>query len=303
MEDDLYRRDLTINAMAKDDNGSLIDPFNGQTDLNNRVLRHVSPAFVEDPLRVLRVAKFAARFARLGFTVAPETLALMHTITASGELEFLAKERLWQETLDALSSPQPDVYFAVLHQCGALEALFPELIDNYADNIDTCPARLAMNTAASEESDTRIRFACGLLPWDACLADPEQTHQLLSQTLSHLKVPSSFQEVLLLVSQHLPTLLALEQPTAKILLTLLEQIDAFRRKDRFLLVLAACDHLLDAAKAQRQQKVHLKQALTVCQSVDVQALIAEGHKGKALAGKIHEVRLEKIAQQLEKGQE
>ena len=111
VEQDLYRRDLTINAMAKDADGNLIDPYNGSDDLKNRKLRHVSPAFIEDPLRVLRVARFSARFASLGFTVADETLALMKTVSLSGELQYLAKERIWQETLRAVNSASPDAYF------------------------------------------------------------------------------------------------------------------------------------------------------------------------------------------------
>ncbi|MGL5532391.1 MAG: multifunctional CCA tRNA nucleotidyl transferase/2'3'-cyclic phosphodiesterase/2'nucleotidase/phosphatase, partial [Plesiomonas shigelloides] len=120
LEQDLLRRDLTINAIAQAEDGSLTDPYGGQQDLRDRWLRHVSPAFSEDPLRVLRVARFAARFAHLGFRVAPETLALMQQISASGELTHLTAERVWKETEKALNSAAPDVYFAVLRACGAL---------------------------------------------------------------------------------------------------------------------------------------------------------------------------------------
>ena len=127
LEDDLLRRDLTINAMAQADDGSIIDPHNGQADLEARLLRHVSPAFQEDPLRVLRVARFAARFADAGFSVAPETLTLMKTMVEAGELEHLVAERVWTETQRALLEDQPAVYFQVLRECGALAAWFPEL--------------------------------------------------------------------------------------------------------------------------------------------------------------------------------
>lgn len=127
LEDDLKRRDLTINALAQDDNGEIIDPYNGLGDLQNRLLRHVSPAFGEDPLRVLRVARFAARYAHLGFRIADETLALMREMTHAGELEHLTPERVWKETESALTTRNPQVFFQVLRDCGALRVLFPEI--------------------------------------------------------------------------------------------------------------------------------------------------------------------------------
>lgn len=127
LEQDLIRRDLTVNAMAEDDAGNLIDPYGGQQDLQARVLRHVSPAFAEDPLRVLRVARFAARYAPLGFCVASETLALMHQLAESGELSALTPERSWKEISRALMEARPDVFIQVLRDCGALAALLPEV--------------------------------------------------------------------------------------------------------------------------------------------------------------------------------
>src|SRR5699024_2409494 len=127
LEDDLKRRDLTINALAQDDNGEIIDPYNGLGDLQNRLLRHVSPAFGEDPLRVLRVARFAARYAHLGFRIADETLTLMREMTHAGELEHLTPELVWKETESALSTRNPPVFFQVLRDCGALRVLFPEI--------------------------------------------------------------------------------------------------------------------------------------------------------------------------------
>ena len=127
LEEDLVRRDLTINAMAEDQDGSLIDPYGGQRDLSDKLLRHVSDAFTEDPLRVLRVARFAARYHHLGFTIAADTLALMTSITASGELGYLVAERVWKETERALGERSPDIYIQTLRDCGALKALFPEV--------------------------------------------------------------------------------------------------------------------------------------------------------------------------------
>ena len=132
LEEDLKRRDLTINAMAEDENGALIDPYGGQADLAARLLRHVSEAFVEDPVRILRVARFAARYAELGFRIAPETLELMRRITAEGEVRTLVPERVWQETERALDEEHPEVYFQVLRECGALAVIFPESMRSLA---------------------------------------------------------------------------------------------------------------------------------------------------------------------------
>ena len=153
LEQDLQRRDLTINAMAQMPDGELVDPYGGQADLAAKQLRHVSPAFVEDPLRVLRVARFAARFAHLGFTVAPETLELMGEIADSGELASLSPERIWNETDLALATRSPQVFLAVLEDCGALRRLLPELVD-------TDTARSRLEAAAAASADCRVRFAC-----------------------------------------------------------------------------------------------------------------------------------------------
>lgn len=140
IEQDLQRRDLTVNAIAQAEDGSLVDPYHGVDDLNQRILRHVSDAFTEDPLRVLRVARFAARYHWLGFTVAPETLQLMQQIAESGELTELTAERVWTETEKALNSRSPQVYFDILRQCGALAVLFPEIDYLFGS---PCPGKMA----------------------------------------------------------------------------------------------------------------------------------------------------------------
>jgi tRNA nucleotidyltransferase (CCA-adding enzyme) len=168
LEEDLARRDLTINAIAQDAAGALVDPYGGQRDLAARVLRHVSPAFVEDPLRVLRVARFSARFAPLGFTVAPETLALMREIVARGEMAALVPERVWVETERALGEDRPTAYFEVLRSCGALAAVFPEIAaldgvpqpEKWHPEIDTGAHTMQVLGVAAELSrDTTVRFA------------------------------------------------------------------------------------------------------------------------------------------------
>ena len=168
LEDDLVRRDLTINAMAEDEDGTIIDPHGGQRDLEDRVLRHVSGAFDEDPLRVLRVARFAARYAHLGFTIAPETERLMIAIVNSGELAHLVAERIWKESERALSEKSPDIYIQTLRDCGALKELLPEVdalfgVDQRADyhpEVDTgIHILMALQQAAKYSSGAAVRFA------------------------------------------------------------------------------------------------------------------------------------------------
>src|SRR5579872_3046193 len=168
LEEDLKRRDLTINAIAQDAAGTLIDPFGGQRDLEARVLRHVSAAFVEDPVRILRVARFAARFARLGFSVAPETAALMRAMVESDEVSALVPERVWQETERALGEPEPQVFFEVLRACGALAVIFPEIDALYGvpqparwhPEIDTgVHTLMALHCAAQLSDSVAVRFA------------------------------------------------------------------------------------------------------------------------------------------------
>ena len=162
------RRDLTINAMAEDQDGSLIDPYGGQRDLGDKLLRHVSDAFTEDPLRVLRVARFAARYHHLGFTIAPETVDLMTSITASGELDYLVAERVWKETERALGERSPDIYIQTLRDCGALKALFPEVdclfgVPQRADfhpEVDTgIHILMALQQSVKLSNNSVIRFA------------------------------------------------------------------------------------------------------------------------------------------------
>ena len=168
LEEDLKRRDLTINAMAETEDGALVDPYGGQADLAARMLRHVSEAFVEDPVRILRVARFAARYASLGFHVAPQTLELMRRITADGEARTLVPERVWQETERALGEARPEVFFQTLRACGALAVIFPELDalfgvpqpPRWHPEIDTgVHVMLALRYAADRGFSNSVRFA------------------------------------------------------------------------------------------------------------------------------------------------
>jgi tRNA nucleotidyltransferase (CCA-adding enzyme) len=260
LEEDLARRDLTINAMARATDGSLIDPYGGERDLAARVLRHVSGAFVEDPLRVLRVARFAARFAPLGFTVAPETLALMRRIVADGELPALVPERVWTETQRALAEREPRTYFEVLRSCGALAAIFPELEALYGvpqpprwhPEIDTgLHAMLALEAAAQRSPDVAVRFAAlvhdlgkALTPhdkWPSHHGHEAAGVTVIEQLCARLKVPADARELAILVARlHGKVHRAAELRPAT-LFELLEATDALRRPARFERFLLGCE--------------------------------------------------------------
>jgi tRNA nucleotidyltransferase (CCA-adding enzyme) len=260
LEEDLARRDLTINAMASDDDGNIVDPHGGRRDLEARLLRHVSPAFVEDPLRVLRVARFAARFAGLGFTVAPETLELMRGIAASGELAALVPERVWVETERALGEQQPTVYFEVLRACGALEVVFPEIAalfgvpqpEKWHPEIDSgLHTMQVLEVAAEMSGDTTVRFAAlvhdvgkGLTPreqWPRHIGHEAAGAALIEKLCSRLRVPNEHRELAVLVARHHAKVHRVAELRPGTLLELLEQTDAFRRAERFERMLVACE--------------------------------------------------------------
>ena len=260
LEQDLARRDLTINAMAQDASGAIVDPYGGRRDLEARVLRHVSPAFVEDPLRVLRVARFAARLAPLGFTVAPETLALMRTIVASGEMAALVPERVWVETERALGEASPVTYLEVLRACGALAAIVPELDalfgvpqpEQWHPEIDTGVHTLQVLEVAAELSpDTTVRFAAlvhdvgkGLTPraeWPRHLGHEESGARLIERLAERLKVPNEHRDLAVLVARHHARVHRVAEQRPGTILELLELTDAFRRRERFERFLLACE--------------------------------------------------------------
>jgi tRNA nucleotidyltransferase (CCA-adding enzyme) len=260
LEEDLARRDLTINAMAQSAAGEIIDPHGGRRDLAARVLRHVSPAFVEDPLRVLRVARFAARFAPLGFTVAPETLELMRAIVASGEMHALVPERVWAETERALAEDRPEVYLACLRECEALEAVFPEVARLFGvpqpakwhPEIDTGVHILQVVEVAAELSvETSVRFAAllhdvgkGLTPrseWPSHTGHEESGARLVERICDRLRVPNEHRELAVLVARHHARAHRAAEARPGTLLELLERTDAFRRPERFERFLLACE--------------------------------------------------------------
>jgi tRNA nucleotidyltransferase (CCA-adding enzyme) len=258
LEDDLLRRDLTINAIAKDDDGALIDPHGGCADIAARVMRHVSPAFAEDPVRILRVARFAARFA--DFSVAPETLALMRDMVAAGEVDALVAERVWQELARGLMEARPSRMFAVLRECGALVRLLPELDAlwgvpqraEYHPEIDTgVHVMMVIDMAARLGAELPARFAAlthdlGKARTPADILPRHHGHETKSVALveaicERLRVPIECRDVARLVARFHGDMHRVEELRADTMLSVLERCDALRRPERFELILLACE--------------------------------------------------------------
>ena len=285
LEEDLLRRDLTINAIAKDEQGQLIDPYRGQQDLERRILRHVSPAFREDPLRIIRVARFFARFHRFGFTIAPETMALMQEMVAEGEAGFLVAERVWQETVRALASATPEDYFLALFESDALAVVMPEIAQHFASP-ESLSVR-SLHTAAAQGKDNIVRFACAVCSFD------DSSYEKVSTLCQRMKVPNQFKEV----AQICTRILCHWQnpmPIPETRLALLQQTDGFRRFERFLMILDSCEILAQAAGYQTALAAQLQTDLQKCKGVDVQTLVKQGLKGKELAEEIQQLRLRTI---------
>jgi tRNA nucleotidyltransferase (CCA-adding enzyme) len=316
LEDDLRRRDLTINAIAETESGELVDPYQGQADIAARRLRHVSPAFSEDPLRVLRVARFAARFARLGFTIAPETLELMRQMTQAGELEHLVPERVWQEMHTALLTDTPQVFFQVLRDCGALKVILPELDalfgvvqpKKYHPEIDTgVHTLMVLEQAARLSPQPVVRFAALVHDLGKALSPHPPMHTgheaagaaLIAQLGQRLRVPNEFSELGMLVStQHTRCHRANRHEAEDLFLTL-ELTDALRRPDRFELFLLACEAdargRLGLEQEPYPQAGTLRDALAVARRVDIKALVEQHKNPQALAPAIRKARIAAIA--------
>jgi tRNA nucleotidyltransferase (CCA-adding enzyme) len=320
LEQDLARRDLTINAIAQDEHGALTDPFHGVRDIQERLLRHVSEAFVEDPVRVLRVARFAARFAPLGFTVADETMALMQQMVRDGEVDHLVPERVWAETRKALAEPQPSAFLQVLHACGALAVLFPEV-----DALYGVPQRAEFHP----EIDTGVHLemvldaAARIAPGNDIVGFCALTHDLgkaltpvaeLPRHVGHehrgvaplralaerLKVPTEHAALAELVCrEHLNAHRAFELKPATVL-KLLNALDALRRPVRLDFFLAACEadkrgrlgHEDDAYPPAD----YLRSARAAAASVDATIFVAQGLVGPAIGAAMNAARIDAIAQ-------
>lgn len=268
LEEDLLRRDLTINAMAKSDDGDLIDPYHGQADLTNKLLRHVSDAFVEDPVRILRVARFAARYASLGFQVASDTLELMRKMVISKEVDALVAERVWKELERALAEKNPEEFFQVLERCGALAVLFPLL---RADGV------AALQRVVVLTQDVLIRFAVLL---------HDLTEDDVRQMCDRYRIPSDYKELALLVQKYLPEYKKAKDYSAEQLVELLMKTDAFRRESRwqrFLVACAVCCGQADVADW-LQRCAHAAKKINV-------SLFAGKLSGQAIAERLRQERV------------
>jgi tRNA nucleotidyltransferase (CCA-adding enzyme) len=314
LEEDLIRRDLTINAMAEDDQGNLTDPYHGQKDLKDRILRHVSPAFAEDPLRVLRVARFAARYAGLGFSVAQETLELMRQLSESGELEALTPERSWKEISRALMEKQPQVFIQVLRDCAALKVLMPEVDALFGvpqppihhPEIDCGVHTLSVvQQAALHQQPLTVRWACllhdlgkGLTPeeqWPRHLEHEHTGLKLIEAVNQRFKVPRDCQELALLVGEYHTHSHRAFELRASTLLALLQSFDVYRRPQRFDEFIAACEMdargRLGLESRPYPQADYLRGAASAARAVAVQPLLEQGFKGPALGEALKRERL------------
>ncbi|KJG16281.1 multifunctional CCA addition/repair protein [Photobacterium angustum] len=321
LEQDLQRRDLTINAIAQSPTGELIDPYHGQQDLHDKILRHVSPAFSEDPLRVLRVARFAARFAHLGFTVAPETISLMQEMVISGELESLTPERVWKEWEKSLSSDDPQVFLTVLRQCGALSVVMPEIDalfgvpqpEKWHPEIDCgIHTLLVAKKAAELTTDKTIRFAAQVHDLGKALSPKEdlphhKTHcrdgiKPIKALCQRLRIPNDFRDLALLVCEQHTKIHYAEEMRADTFIKIFDQIDAWRKPDRVAQLATCCR--ADARgrthfeQAPYQQADILQAVFKTALTVDVKAIVAAGFKGAEIREQLALKRSEAVAQYL-----
>ncbi len=319
LEEDLIRRDLTINAMAQDDEGHIIDPFDGQKDLAHKLLRHVSEAFTEDPLRVLRVARFAARYAHLGFTVAPETMELMKSIVAKGEMEFLVAERVWKETSRALAEQSPQVFFEVLKACNALEVLLPEVDAlfgvpqraDYHPEIDTGIHTLMALKAATKLTDCEaIRFAVlvhdvgkAITPEDVLPSHSGHEKRglpLVKAICDRLTVPNKHRQLAMSVTEfHLHCHRALELKPAT-LLKLFQSIGAIRSPDKLIDFLTCCEADIKGRAgfedAAYPSKDYLLAALEAVSQVDISDLVDQGVSGAEIGKQLNQRQIQHLTE-------
>lgn len=301
LEQDLARRDVTINAMARDAAGRLIDPYGGQADLAAGILRHITPAFAEDPLRVLRVARFAARF---GYTVHPQTLTLMRALAESGELDTLTPERVWRELERALSEPHPADFFTVLRACGALAVLFPEIETLFGLPVsppvhgegDAGTAMLSMlEHAAQQSASVAVRFALMLLPTAAIGGPPEAPAEALSQ---RLRVPVAVRELTVLAVRHRATIAVACELDAPSLVQLLASLDALRRPERLQEVLDVCALAEGDAPTHYAPARLLQRLNAVCRGVHPDPALAATAKGTAIRDALQAARTAAVAREL-----
>ncbi|MES9882127.1 MAG: multifunctional CCA tRNA nucleotidyl transferase/2'3'-cyclic phosphodiesterase/2'nucleotidase/phosphatase, partial [Sedimenticola sp.] len=290
LEQDLQRRDLTINAMVEDEQGTLIDPFNGKTDLDTGLLRHISPAFVEDPVRLLRIARFAAKLGGWGFRVAHTTHKLMKQMAASDDITALKSERVWQEMVRALGEVQPWRFFEVLHRCGALERILPELaqtmraLDGHAK--EGGAAAISALKRAAKFGDSRICFA-------VIFYYPSVVEGAKQPLMQRLRAERDYSDLLELVLTLVPIYQKLSQADAAGFMQLQQRGRALQQPERFWRAINACEAIQpEQAEKKRQQ---IEQALSAAATVTTAVLQAEGLQGAALGAALTQRRLQAIA--------
>lgn len=317
LEQDLIRRDLTINAIAQDEAGKIFDPYGGVQDLENRILRHISPAFSEDPLRVLRVARFAARFHTFGFTIADETLALMQELSSSGELENLTAERIWLETAKAFAEESPQVYFNVLRQVGALKVLFPEIDKLFGvpqppqhhPEIDSgihtlMVLKQAKQLAKNAENPTALLFSAichdlgkGLTPTD--ILPHHYGHEVKGikptrNLANRLKVPSEIKEFAVLVTEYHTHCHKMAELRPETVIKLFNALDVWRKPQRFFDFLLACEAdakgRLGFENREYSQAELAKKYYQAAMQVDVQQVIQDGFEKQGIKEEMNKRR-------------
>ena len=317
LEDDLQRRDLTINAMAEDEHGQVIDPYGGKKDLELKLLRHVSPAFAEDPVRILRVARFAARYHHLGFTVAEETMNLMQSMVNQGEADHLVAERVWKEMERALGEKSPRIFFEVMRECGALSIVAPELNQLFGvpqppehhPEVDTgIHSLMVLEQASKLTESSRVRFAAllhdlgkGTTPreeWPKHIGHESRGIKLIETLCDRLGTPKAHRELAIAVCRDHTNCHRAETLKPATVLKLLQRLDAFRRPEKleeFLIACTAdCRGRTGYELSPYPQAEFLKGSLNCCADISVQAIIEQGAKGKQIGEAIARERVKAI---------
>ncbi|AKP74647.1 Multifunctional CCA protein [Piscirickettsia salmonis] len=287
LEEDLMRRDLTINAMAKDHYGKIIDPYHGQHDIKNKLLRHVSPAFSEDPVRILRIARFLARYHHLGFTIAAETRTLMAQMVQAGEVNTLVPERVWQELSKALHEKSPSAFFSTLEQCGALKILFPEidaLINQVKDTAwePQCNLWSHFLNCLDQQEKPQIRFASALK------TSYYSKQSNLKSLIQRLRIPKSFSSVMLTTAQLHLIYYSLPKQNAEQILNLLNQLSAFKNTQKLNNFADSCNLNLNQLSDHKEKLQHY---VKVVESINPDEFIQQGLQGAQIGTAIQEKRL------------
>ena len=323
LEEDLARRDLTINAMAEDDDGNIIDPYGGQEDLQNRILRHVSGAFIEDPVRLLRIARYASRFSKFGFTIAQETQELLKKIVSSGEIDELVAERVWNEISSALDEDTPSMFFLTLRQCNALAVLLPEIdclfgvpqAVRHHPEIDTgIHTMMVIDMAARLGGNNAVRFASlchdlgkGRTPTSQLpghIAHEAKGVALISKLCERLRIPTGHRQIAELVCKYHTHCHRATELRISTILKVLESLDAFRRPQRLDDFLLACE--ADSRGRLGFEEISYPQAdifrlsFKAAKQVEVKDLVSSGATGKQINKQLNSRRIKAIAAVLDK---